>query len=106
VNRKLKAALAAGLAPIVCVVEILAERESGRTGEVLKGQFEGGLAGLDRLGLFPYHNSLRASLGDWHRQNGNARDGRRTHRLLRDLVRQKFGEKEASAVRILYGGSV
>jgi triosephosphate isomerase len=29
-----------------------------------------------------------------------------THRLLRDLARQKFGENEASAVRILYGGSV
>ena len=46
VNRKIKAALAAGLTPIVCVGETLAERESGRTGNVLKTQFEGSLAGL------------------------------------------------------------
>ncbi len=46
VNRKVKAALAAGLTPIVCVGELLAERESGRTADVLKTQFDIGLAGL------------------------------------------------------------
>ena len=46
VNRKLKAALAAGLRPIVCVGETLADREAGKTEEVLGRQFAGGFAGL------------------------------------------------------------
>src|SRR5271169_3278594 len=46
VNRKLKAALAAGLLPIFCVGETLEEREAGRTAEVLERQFKGGLLGL------------------------------------------------------------
>ena len=75
VNRKVKAALAASLTPIVCVGETLAERESGRTGEVLKTQFEGGLAGLTACRLFPYHNCLRAGLGDRHGSHGDAGDG-------------------------------
>ena len=95
VNRKVKAALAAGLTPIVCVGEILAERESGRTGEVLKTQFEGGLSRIDRLRLFPYHNCLRAGLGDWHGSHRNAGNGGGNPSPLRDLARQKFGEEEA-----------
>ena len=46
VNKKVHAALAAGLLPIVCVGELLAEREAGRTGEVIRRQFAGSLAGL------------------------------------------------------------
>ena len=46
VNRKVKAALQAGLTPIVCVGETLQQREAGRTGEVVGGQFSGSLAGL------------------------------------------------------------
>src|SRR4029077_11928293 len=43
-NRKIKAALGVGLTPILCVGELLAEREGGRTEEVLERQFSGGLA--------------------------------------------------------------
>ena len=46
VNQRLKAALAAGLKPIVCVGELLEEREGGRTEQVLAAQLTGGLAGL------------------------------------------------------------
>ena len=46
VNRKMKAALAAGLTPIVCVGETLAEREGNHTQAVLQRQFEGGFAAL------------------------------------------------------------
>jgi triosephosphate isomerase len=106
VNRKLKAALAAGLAPIVCVGEVLAERESGRTGEVLKIQFEGGLAGLTAS---DFSRIIIAYEPVWAIGTGRTATPEMaadTHRLLRDLARQKFGENEASAVRILYGGSV
>ena len=46
VNRKVQAALKAGLRPIVCVGETLAEREAGQTQSVVQRQFEGSLAGL------------------------------------------------------------
>src|ERR1700719_3883593 len=45
-NRKVKAALAAGLTPILCVGELLAEREGGKTEEVLGRQFRWGVAAL------------------------------------------------------------
>ena len=46
VNKKTVAALTAGLRPIVCVGELLEEREAGRTAEVIRSQFEGSLAGI------------------------------------------------------------
>jgi len=46
VNKKLKAALADGILPIVCIGEVLEERESGKTAEVLKTQIEGAFAGI------------------------------------------------------------
>jgi triosephosphate isomerase len=106
VNRKVKAALAIGLTPIMCVGEVLAERESGRTGEVLKVQFEGGLAGLTAS---DFSRIIIAYEPVWAIGTGRTATpemAAETHRLLRDLARQKFGEKEASAIRILYGGSV
>ena len=51
VAAKAKAALAAGLLPIVCVGETLAEREAGRTLDVVLGQLDGALAGLERAAL-------------------------------------------------------
>ncbi len=106
VNRKVKAALAIGLTPIMCVGEVLAERESGRTGEVLKVQFEGGLAGLTAS---DFSRIIIAYEPVWAIGTGRTATpemAAETHRLLRDLARLKFGEKEASAIRILYGGSV
>ena len=48
INKKVHAALAAGLAPIVCVGELLSEREAGRTAAVIRRQFAGSLAGFPR----------------------------------------------------------
>ncbi len=106
VNRKLKAALGAGLTPIVCVGETLAERESGRTGEVLRTQFEGGLAGLtpsdfSRI-IIAYEPVWAIGTG----RTATPQMAAEVHRLLRELAGRNFGEKEAGAVRILYGGSV
>src|SRR5512147_128307 len=46
INKKVHAALAAGLTPIVCVGELLSEREAGQTAAVIRRQFDGSLAGL------------------------------------------------------------
>jgi len=106
VNRKLKAALAAGLTPIVCVGETLAEREAGQTQQVLTTQFDGSLAGLTAS---DFSRIMIAYEPVWAIGTGRTATpemAAESHRVLRDRAQQKFGDKEAGAVRILYGGSV
>ena len=106
VNRKVKAALAADLTPIVCVGETLAERESGQTQAVLKTQFEGSLAGLTPS---EFSRIIVAYEPVWAIGTGRTATpamAAESHRVLRALAREKFGEDQANAVRILYGGSV
>ena len=106
VNKKLKAALAAGLTPIVCVGETLAERESGDTAKVLESQFVGGIAGLTRG---DFSRIMIAYEPVWAIGTGRTATPEMAadaHRLLRGLARRQFGEQAANGVRILYGGSV
>jgi triosephosphate isomerase len=106
VNRKVKAALAAGLIPIACVGETLAEREAGKTQEVLERQFRGGFAGLTPQ---DFSRIIVAYEPVWAIGTGRTATpemAAQSHRFIRGLVRQQFGEEVASALRILYGGSV
>jgi triosephosphate isomerase len=106
VNKKVKAALAAGLTPIVCVGETLAEREKGETEKVLECQFMGGLAGLTPA---DFSRIIIAYEPVWAIGTGRTATPEmagEAHRFLRKLARQQFGEGEADGVRILYGGSV
>ncbi|MFZ3330855.1 MAG: triose-phosphate isomerase [Candidatus Acidiferrales bacterium] len=106
VNRKLKAALAAELTPIVCVGESLAEREANMTHAVLKRQFEGGMAALTAE---DFSRILLAYEPVWAIGTGRTATpeiAEEIHRYLRGLAAKHFSAEEASAVRILYGGSV
>jgi triosephosphate isomerase len=106
VNKKVKAALAAGLSPIVCVGETLAEREKGETEEVLKHQFVAGLAGLTQG---EFSRIMVAYEPVWAIGTGRTATpgmAAQAHALLRALARSQFGESAADGVRILYGGSV
>jgi triosephosphate isomerase len=106
VNRKLKAALAAGLTPIVCVGETLAEREAGQTQMVLERQFTGGFTGLtpqDFSRIIIAYEPVWA-IGTGRTATPEMAD--ESHGSLRELARRQFGEGLASQVRVLYGGSV
>ncbi len=106
VNRKLKAALAAGLIPIVCVGETLAEREAGKTQEVLERQFRGGFAGLTAR---EFSRIIIAYEPVWAIGTGRTATpemAAESHGFLRGLTRREFGEEVAASTRILYGGSV
>ncbi len=106
VNRKLKAALAAGLTPIVCVGETLEEREAGRTQEVLARQFHDGLAGLTAS---DFSRIIIAYEPVWAIGTGRTATpemAAESHRFLRGQARKSFGQKEGEGLRILYGGSV
>ena len=106
VNQKLRAALEAGLTPIVCVGESLAEREGNLTLAVLRRQFEGGLAALTGA---DFSRILLAYEPVWAIGTGRTATPEMAadaHRYLRELAATRFTPERASAVRILYGGSV
>lgn len=106
VHKKTKAALAAGLIPIVCVGETLQERESGATESVLGRQFRGGLAALTPA---EFSRILIAYEPVWAIGTGRVatpEQAAAAHRFLRQLATDAFSTEAASALRILYGGSV
>jgi len=104
VNRKVKAALAAGLQPIMCVGETADERQSDRTQDVLLRQTRAGLEGGDIPEGF-----VIAYEPVWAIGTGNAatvQDATDAIALIRGEVGAIFGGAKAETVRILYGGSV
>ena len=106
VQKKVNAALAESLTPIVCMGEVLDEREAGRTEQVLQRQFEGGLTALTTP---EFSRIIIAYEPVWAIGTGKTATPEladETHSLLRDAARKAFGDQAAEALRILYGGSV
>ncbi|HPH94442.1 MAG TPA: triose-phosphate isomerase [Anaerolineaceae bacterium] len=107
VNKKVKAALAAGLTPIVCVGETLAENEAGRTAEVVGGQTR---EGLKDLTVDQMSKVVIAYEPVWAIGTGRAATSEGANAVLADIIRpalkDMFGAELSQAVRILYGGSV
>jgi len=104
VNRKVKASLAARLQPIMCVGEMLEERQAGQMENVLLRQTRGGLDGADVPDGF-----IIAYEPVWAIGTGTAAtagDAEEAIGLVRREVGSMFGEAKAGTVRILYGGSV
>ncbi len=106
VNRKTMAALAAGLVPIVCIGETLAERESGATDSVVAGQVAGAIAGIagDTVAgiVFAYEPVWAIGTG----RTCDADEADRVCGVVRATVRGLHGETVADAVRVQYGGSM
>jgi triosephosphate isomerase len=106
VNKKTLAALAAGLVPIVCVGELLAERESGQTATVIRRQFDGSLANVpvDQIEkvVIAYEPVWAIGTG----KVATPEQAEEVHAELRELLAKRYNEKSAANVRILYGGSV
>jgi triosephosphate isomerase (TIM) len=106
VNKKAKAALAAGLTAIVCVGESLAEREAGRAHSVVQGQLN---AGLDGLTVADMERIIIAYEPVWAIGTGKTatpEQAQEMHGHIRQTVSEAHGAAVADAVRILYGGSV
>lgn len=106
VLKRTQAALEYGLTPIVCVGELKAERESGKTADVLTAQFLNGIAGLTPE---QFAKIVIAYEPVWAIGTGltaTPEIAADAHRVIRDQVAAKFGKEAADAVRILYGGSV
>lgn len=106
VNKKTLAALAAGLVPIVCVGELLAEREANKTAAVIRTQFEGSLAGVSAEQI---EKVIIAYEPVWAIGTGKVatpQQAEEVHADLRKLLTERYNGQSAAKVRILYGGSV
>jgi triosephosphate isomerase len=106
VNRKVKAALAANLTPIVCVGETLEQRDANQIEDVVTGQVMKSLAGLDETG---FRRTVVAYEPIWAIGTGRtatAGQAQEVHALIRKVLARMSNPGAAQAVRIQYGGSV
>ena len=107
VNKRLKAALEAGLDVIVCVGETLEENQSGQTKAVVTRQIE---KGLEDITTEQAAHITIAYEPVWAIGTGLAatpEDANNVHKdVIRPLLKQQFGEERAEAMRIQYGGSI
>jgi triosephosphate isomerase (TIM) len=107
VNRKVQAALAHSLVPIVCIGETLEEYEAGQTKDVVKRQARLGLAGVE---LYDAAGLVIAYEPVWAIGTGKASSGEDANAVVKDVIRpalqELLGETLAQNIRVLYGGSV
>jgi triosephosphate isomerase len=106
VNKKVLASLAAGLTPIVCVGELLSEREAGQTTAVVLRQVEGSLDGLTaeqaaKL-VIAYEPVWAIGTG----KVATPQQAEEVHSDLRKILASRYNAEVAQAIRIQYGGSV
>lgn len=106
INRKVLAALEASLKPILCVGELLSEREAGTTQEVVRRQVEKGLAGVpagksDQV-IIAYEPVWAIGTG----KTATPAMAQEVHAFIRQLLTKQFGAEAAARIRILYGGSM
>ncbi|EFO81803.1 Triose-phosphate isomerase [Oscillochloris trichoides DG-6] len=106
VNRKLHAALANGLRPIMCVGESKPQRDAGEAEAIVTAQVRAGLAGVSAAQMaevvIAYEPIWAIGTGD----TATSADAQAMHAAIRATLAELFGAETAQTVRIQYGGSV
>lgn len=106
VNRKLEVALEAGLTPIVCVGEVIEEREAGLTEDVLRRQCDYAFRGISgkkaKKLVMAYEPVWAIGTG----KTATPEIAVDAHYVIREEARKSFGDEFSKMLRILYGGSV
>ena len=105
-NKKLRAALGAGLKPILCVGEHLEDRDAGRAQDVVTGQVRAGLDGFSGEDLEQITIAYEPVWAIGTGRTATPEQANEMHGGIRRLLGELFGTSTASATRILYGGSV
>jgi triosephosphate isomerase len=106
VNRRVLAALEAGLNPIMCIGERLEEREAGKTEPVLLAQLKGGFGKMapDQVARVTIAYEPVWAIGTG--KTATPQMAQQAHRYIRSMVARQYGFGPAGGMRILYGGSV
>jgi triosephosphate isomerase (TIM) len=105
VNKKVKAAIAGNLLPIVCVGETLQEREAGSAKDIVKNQIVGSLAGLGEdisKIIIAYEPVWAIGTG----KNATPEQAQEMHAFIRQVLTAISSEEIAQSIRIQYGGSM
>ena len=106
INKKVTAAIAGGLLPILCVGELLEEREASQTNDVVTRQVKEGLAGLSAEKLEAVTLAYEPVWAIGTGLTATPEQAQEVHEFIRKLLGQLYDEKIAEEIRILYGGSV
>lgn len=106
INKKIKKALSAGLIPIFCIGELLSERETGITNDVIKRQLLAGLNGITeeqmKKIIIAYEPVWAIGTG----KTATPSQAQEVHEFIRDLIEIEYSLEIANDVTIQYGGSV
>jgi triosephosphate isomerase len=106
INKKVEAALRHRLNPIVCVGESEQERHAGRTLEVILGQLEGALEGIESAQMAAITVAYEPVWAIGTGVNATPEQAQEVHGSIRYTLESRYGKDTAGATRILYGGSV
>ncbi|MFH1753444.1 MAG: triose-phosphate isomerase [Candidatus Omnitrophota bacterium] len=106
VNKKISAALKAGLLPIVCVGEVLEEREAGKTFDVVRDHVENSLKDLSKDDMQKITLAYEPVWAIGTGKTATPEQAEEVHGFIRGLLEKLWGKDTAEAVRIQYGGSV
>jgi triosephosphate isomerase len=106
VNKKIMAAITAGLTVLFCIGETLAEREAGKTFDVLKRQVTGGMAGINKEQLKKVIIAYEPVWAIGTGKTATDEQAQEAHAFIRSLVVDLYSKTTGEKMRILYGGSV
>ena len=106
INRKVTAAIGGGLLPILCVGELLEEREASKTNDVVTRHVTKGLAGLSAEKLEAVTIAYEPVWAIGTGLTATPDQAQEVHDFIRKLLGQMYDKKTAEGIRILYGGSV
>ena len=106
VNKRIKAALKYELKPIVCIGETLAEREGGKTNDVLAVQLKGGLADLTAADMANITIAYEPVWAIGTGKTATPEMAQETHAFIRKTLADMFGAEVAENTVVQYGGSM
>ncbi len=106
VNKKVKAALAHGIVPIICCGETLEEREAGKTETKVSGQIRAALEGFTAEEVAHMVLAYEPMWAIGTGKTASADEANRVCGVIRNVVEELYGAETAEAIRIQYGGSV
>jgi len=106
INKKVTAAIGGGLLPILCVGELLEQREASQTNEVVTRQLKEGLSGLSAEKIQAVTIAYEPVWAIGTGLTATPEQAQEVHDFIRKLLEQMYDKEIAEEIRILYGGSV
>jgi triosephosphate isomerase len=106
INKKVKAALKYSLIPILCIGETLKQRKNDKTLDVIKAQLDTDLDGIEKEKMQKIIIAYEPIWAIGTGETATPAQAQESHSFIRKYLKEKFDQKTADKVKILYGGSV